>query len=216
DDITFKSQNWGQIIENHFADSSIGMIGVAGSHYMPDIPFYWATPFVSVHNLNKGINGVEEWFYTDFFGKKTLIDCVTLDGLCYFIRKSLFDSISYDEKSYSGFHFYDMDISMQVLTSNYRVCVCRDLLLEHQWFHNMNKAGMELFEINKNIFFNKWKNHFPITRGIDAIPKLTIERVTQLYQDIYKLSQVKKTHAYKLGYAILYPYKLLKRIINKL
>ena len=120
EDVLFRSNNWGKIIEQYFIeDKQIGLIGFAGSHFLADSPMYWySSPFVSQRNLNNDQGKVEEHFHEDWFGDKNQIEVVAVDGFCFFVRKSLFDIISFDEKTYKGFHLYDMDICMGAVGSD--------------------------------------------------------------------------------------------------
>ena len=42
------------------------------------------------------------------------IEAVAVDGLFFAMRKSLFDTIRFDKDTFDRFHFYDLDICMQV------------------------------------------------------------------------------------------------------
>lgn len=210
EDILYRTMDWGKKIEDHFSDSTIGLMGFAGTHFLPSVPTYWnPIPFISEYNLHKNNNGIVECFKTDFFSSKTVVDAVACDGFCFFIRKDIFLSVKFDEDYYQGFHFYDMDICMQVLNSGSRVCLCRDVLIEHEWSENPQKKGMELFEKNQQLFFDKWKSHFPITRGIDHIPPYVIDRVNRLFLTAEEAKRVRKSKAYRLGKFILSPFKYL-------
>lgn len=210
EDILYHTVEWGKKIENHFFDSTIGLLGFAGSHFLPSVPSYWFnSPFISEYNLTNDNSKIIECTKTDFFSSKTVVDAVACDGFCFFVRKDLFLSVKFDEDNYPGFHFYDMDICMQVLNSGSRVCLCNDVLIEHEWSENHQKKGMELFEKNQQLFFDKWKSHFPITRGIDHIPSYVIERVNRLFIAANELNKVRKSKAYRLGKFILSPFKHL-------
>lgn len=210
EDILYRTVDWGKKIEDHFSDSTIGLLGFAGSHFLPSVPSYWFnSPFISEHNLTNDNGKIIECTKTEFFSSKTVVDAVACDGFCFFIRKDLFSSVKFDEDYYPGFHFYDMDICMQVLNSGSRVCLCSDVLIEHEWSENPQKKGMELFEKNQQLFFDKWKSHFPITRGIDHIPPYVIDRVNRLFITAEEAKRVRKSKAYRLGKFILSPFKYL-------
>jgi hypothetical protein len=208
EDILFRTNNWGQKIIKHFEDTSIGLIGMAGTHFLPKFPSYWTnSPFISEHNLSNDNGKLIECFHLDLFKGKELIDVVACDGFCLFIRKELFNSIFFDEKNFDGFHYYDMDICMQVLSQRNRVCVCRDILIEHSWSNNYSKKELDAFDRDQQIFFDKWKDHLPIARGIDDIPQYVLDRLNGLYGAAYDAQKVRKSKAYKIGKFILYPIK---------
>lgn len=214
DDVLFRSNNWGNAIINHFhEDERIGVIGFAGTHFLPDTPMYWySSPFVSQHNLNNDQGRVEEHFHEDWFGKRNIIDVVAIDGFCFFARKNLFQQIAFDEKTFQGFHLYDMDICMQVIQAGYKVCVCRDVLVEHCWSESrqFSKQGSELLGENLERFANKWHSDLPVNRGLD-LPSETFERVNALCGQLYEAKRVRESKAYGLGKLLIAPFKWIKR-----
>lgn len=215
DDVLFRSTNWGSQIVKHFEDENIGIIGFAGSHYIPSTPMYWySSPFVSQHNLNKDGNIIENHFHEEWFKEgESLIDVCAVDGLCFFARKKIFDHISFDNINYSGFHMYDMDICLQTLSLNYRVCVCRDILVEHNWSEQeqFKKAGSNLFFKNLEIFNKKWKESLPIWRGLPDIPDEVYLRINNLFEQKYAAERIRKSKSYRLGRLILHPFRFIKR-----
>lgn len=213
EDVLFHSSNWGTTIEKHFNDDEqIGLIGFAGTHFLPDTPMYWySSPFVSQRNLNNDRGIVEEHFHEDWFGEKNTIEVVAVDGFCFFARKSLFNSISFDDKTFKGFHMYDMDICMQVIEAGYKVCVCRDVLAEHCWSESkqFSKQGSDLFFYNLGLFIEKWHDKLPIHKGID-MPKEVFERANRLCRQSFEAQLIRKSKAYKLGKALLSPLGWIK------
>jgi len=217
EDILFRTENWGCNIIKHFEDSTIGLIGMAGANFLPNVPVYWSpSPFISEYNLHNDNRKIIECYHTAFFKDDSIVDAVACDGFCLFIRKELFKIIAFDDKTYEGFHFYDMDICMQVISNNYRVCICRDVLIEHFWSESASrtKVGIELFNVNRNLFFDKWETYFPISRGVDLIPPLVLERVNRLYVAAYDAEKVRNSQAYKLGKFLLLPVKRLVKIFK--
>jgi len=208
EDILFRTQDWGRKITDYFDDDSIGLIGFAGTHFMPSVPVYWvSTPFVTECSLR---TEKIDFVHTGFPNSKSIVDAVAVDGFCFFVRKSLFPEISFDENTFKGFHLYDMDICMQVLNIGCRVCICKDIFIQHSWVDNPNKKGMELFEKNLQLFFNKWEKSFPVSRGMSDIPPYMLERINWLFYQAWDSKQVRKSIPYKLGSALLFPLKWLK------
>ena len=209
EDVLFRTENWGQAVANHFAsDDQIGLVGFAGSHFLPNTPMYWySSPFISQRNMNNDQGVVEEHFHEGWFGEKSIIEVVAVDGFCFFVRKSLFDQIAFDENTYKGFHLYDMDICMQVINVGCKVCVCRDVLAEHCWSESkqFSKQGAELFMENLERFSKKWHESLPVHRGIN-LPSEVFERANALYGQLYEAKQIRKSKAYLLGKALLSPF----------
>lgn len=207
DDILFRTNGWGNRVISHFNDTNIGLIGMLGTHFLPSVPTYWTTsPFFSTSYIQT-TEGVQfEDFKTDFFHGTSLVDAVACDGICLFVREELFAKISFDEVSYNGFHFYDMDICMQILANEYRVCICNDIIIEHFSLGSYNKS----FFINQNVFFNKWRNSLPISRGINHIPLHVINKLNQLYYSLWEADKTRKSLAYRIGRLILQPIKSIR------
>jgi hypothetical protein len=80
-----------------------------------------------------------------------------LDGLWLCIPQKVMNLISFDEKTYSGFHCYDSDICLQIKRLNYEVRIVDDIEIEHFSVGKRNK----LWLIDIFIFYNKWKEELP-------------------------------------------------------
>lgn len=214
EDVLFRSQGWGTAIVKHFCDcEEIGLIGFAGTHFLPDTPMYWySSPFISQHNLNNDQGIVEEHFHEEWFNGEVLIETVAVDGFCFFVRKALFDRIFFDDKTYNGFHMYDMDICMQVIEAGCKVCVCRSVLPEHCWSENkqFSKRGGDLFFYNLELFSEKWHCRLPIHKGLD-LPEEMFDRVNRLCRQSYETKQIRESKAFKLGKTILSPLGWIKK-----
>jgi GT2 family glycosyltransferase len=214
EDVLFRTAGWGNVINNHFKeDETMGLIGFAGTHFLPSTPMYWySSPFVSQRNLNNDQGVVEEHFHEDWFGDRNIIEVVAVDGFCFFARKPLFDHIAFDEKTYQGFHLYDMDICMQVIQAGFKVGVCRDVMAEHCWSESkqFSKDGGDLFAYNMELFAQKWHDLLPIHKGLE-LPDEVYDRVNGLFQQTYKTQMVYKSKAYRLGKVLLHPLRWLRK-----
>ena len=215
-DVRFRTSDWGRLSETHFlADEKLGMIGFAGAHFLPDAPMYWdESPFISEHNLTTRNGQTEQCFSLEHFGEKPLSEVAAIDGMCFFVRRSLFDSIAFDETTFNGFHLYDMDISMQVREAGCKVCVCNDILVEHFYEFSPNKAGYALFGENLRKFHDKWASHFPLSVGLEGMTEgMTLQLntfVKQKMQSEDSLRKVRESMAYRVGKTLLHPMKALK------
>ncbi len=200
EDVLFQSSGWGKTIEQHFSvDENIGLIGFAGAHFLPEAPLYWySSPFISQRNLNNDNGVVEEHFHEDWFDGRNLIEVVAVDGFCFFVRRSLFQRVSFDEETFKGFHQYDMDICMQVISAGFKVCVCRDVLAEHCWSEKMqsSKKGNDLFAHNLILFVNKWKDKLPIWKGLD-LPQEAFLRINNVYLKAYPANSIRRPFSLK-------------------
>jgi hypothetical protein len=111
DDIIFKTNDWGKSVMNRFNSPNLGAIGVAGSPYYAILPGAWW----SGGYITQSIYGEQELAYQT--KKDNALPVVVLDGLWFCVRKSLFSMIRFDDTTFNGFHYYDMDISLQIHSS---------------------------------------------------------------------------------------------------
>jgi hypothetical protein len=176
EDIKFHTKDWGKNINRHFLDKDIGMIGIIGANIYPKSPSPWWSDHDVVDHL---VNVIQHWpqsntnhnpYSKPYDGNENIsIDYSNptgevraqasgLDGLWFCIKKELFDKIEFDEKTYSGFHFYDSDISLQV-QQHAKIYVVFDILLEHFSAGDVNSGKW----VEACIAFNrKWKDYLPI------------------------------------------------------
>lgn len=212
DDILFHTDNWGTLIQGVFSDDSIGTVGVLGTHFLPAAPMYWwSSPFISQFSVNNDKGMVSKNDDRDYFHGH-LADVVAVDGVCFFMPKRVFPSVRFDDKTYAGFHVYDMDICMQILDRGQRVCVTDVITIEHFWSEDSTRDEkyMALLDNNLNLFYQKWKNNLPIVRGIDE-PEIVINRLNNLCIQAYEGTRIRKSKAYRLGHCLLKPLKIIKQ-----
>lgn len=166
EDIIFHSKGWGATVEHHLADSKVGMLGVAGMKVVPlkgdarmggyfcnNIPTRYTTledtpRHVTQDFIQPAVSRIEE--------------VAALDGVWFCIPKSLFDRIRFDDATYKGFHIYDLDISLQVLTQHKKIVICNDIIIEHL----SNGIFSEVFLENLIKFQEKWHSILPLQRNV--------------------------------------------------
>ena len=212
EDVLYKTNNWGEMICDLFRDESIGLIGVLGGHAMPAMPASWITL-----NYKSGqiINPDRQSYYGRRQQGMKCIDVVCVDGLMMCMRRSLFDCIRFDDETFGGFHCYDTDICMQVWQQRYRVVVIYDVFVEHKSFGIHNDEYFKSIDL----FYEKWKNSLPLIKGID-IPDYDYEERLMLAvygeegAELRRLRKIPESNAYKIGKAILAPFRWCKRIIK--
>lgn len=217
EDILFHSENWGaKLIDDYEKDKKIGCIGVVGIQFLPQKP-------MAMWNASAGIGGVLQgqkdqqgrYFVSDDLDKDTkkLTEVVALDGCLISIRRVLFDLIQWDEKTYGGFHIYDMDICMQVLQTGYKVCVEPSIIIEHQSLGNATKEWYDSLQS----FYAKWQNDLPIMRGMTMTHNELSwrNRMYDVVLDNQKLNdeidRIHQSYAYRVGKFLLTPFSYLRR-----
>lgn len=224
EDIIYHTQNWGVKVLEHFRNENVGLLGVEGTHFSANYPSPWWSSSLNSGQLIQGntINGIysseEEYLWNRKEGNS--IEGVIVDGLWMCISRKLFNNnaIKFDEDTYNGFHCYDADICMQVLSIKRQVHIVFDILIEHK---SLGNPDIRYFN-QLDIWHNKWSSFLPLMCGI-AVSEIDIqyyELVCRRYTDLFRsnvilserLESLYKSNAYKIGKFILYP---LKKILRK-
>ena len=166
EDIIIHAQEWGKRLVKIFEDTTIGLIGVIGSQFLPKTDASWWNCGAQVGEIIQGNHDV----YGDYSvwhnysnAIQGQVDAVVVDGCFMALPSAIFNHICFDEEKFSSFHAYDLDICMQVLEQDKRVVVIDKLLIEHK---SSGIVGTDYIS-QRAIFFNKWERSLPIMRGIN-------------------------------------------------
>ncbi|MBN1578772.1 MAG: glycosyltransferase [Chitinispirillaceae bacterium] len=133
EDVFFMEGGWGEKLVKKFIDPTIGLVGVAGTEYLfADNPGWVAAgrPYIHGHVIHELDNG-KVYHLTVFLWDDADAEVVAVDGLFFAVRHELFNTIRFDDKVFDGFHFYDIDLCMQIRRTH-RCIVTWDLLVKHQ------------------------------------------------------------------------------------
>lgn len=132
EDILFLNQDWGKLLINHLKNEDTGVIGLAGSNYVPVAPSAW-----SISNPNYSFCIVNS---KEIIGKRLFPDekAFTLDGVFLAVKKSVYEQFFFDE-NVKGFHGYDTDFSLRVATQ-FNNFVVGDIFIKHFSKGNPDKA----------------------------------------------------------------------------
>jgi glycosyltransferase involved in cell wall biosynthesis len=133
EDVFFMETNWTAVLAEKFAgDPALGLVGVAGTQYLFADRMAWTAagrPWLRgrvVHELDAG----NEFAMTAFSLDKSDAEVVAVDGLFFAVRRTLFNRVRFDEATFDHFHFYDLDICMQI-RETHRIMVTWDILVKH-------------------------------------------------------------------------------------
>lgn len=204
-------------------NEDIGVIGVIGSYVMTkdygywDMMAPWVTGCVPVQNKNgwKGENNCD--FY---FDNNSSNEVVAVDGMWFCMAKRIFSKVHFDVKTYSGFHFYDMDICMQSLMAGLKNVIVRNVEIVH---YCCPQYDYQFVQAMKG-FHSKWNQKLPIYRG-EAIG-MSEKEYTRMYDstkqycrllDKYTFyrNDIENSLSYKLGNAIAEPYRKIVRLLKR-
>jgi hypothetical protein len=160
DDIYYRTNDWGVRLIDHFKDPQVGSVGVGGTHYLAYTPGrWWNNHTAYLYLLQSAKRGEEPELLNYFPENSTEEQVVVLDGVWICMRKELFDFIRFDEETYGGFHFYDLDITLQAYQAGYKILCVNDILIHHQSIGNFNQEWVK----NALLFHNKWKRLLPVS-----------------------------------------------------
>ena len=156
EDVLFHTMNWGVNLISYFDKPDVGLVGLAGSFYLLNVPSPWfkAKPFVKSLIQSDSENKVRKTYST--VKKEQEVLCV--DGFCFFVRKKMFERVRFDTKTFDGFHFYDLDICLQIRNCGYKIFVVSDVLVEHFSGGSLNRAWVE----SALCFYDKWNKYYPL------------------------------------------------------
>ncbi len=188
EDILFHTCDWGKIVIDHFKEPKLGIIGVAGSHYIPKLPGGWWCSEISSGNVIHTIEGktfLSKWGYAH--QKEKSSQAVIVDGLWFCIPRAIIKHVKFDESTFSGFHCYDADICLQIKKLDYDIRIVFDITIEH-----FSSGSRDILWLKNNLsLYNKWKKELP-----KGTVKLSKSEIRKAHNATELINQRKK---YKLG-----------------
>jgi len=213
EDIAIQTENWGKVVAEIFCDSTIGLLGVAGSTCRSLTPSGWFPPAeygTSSWRLNiiqgSKYNNADQ--KVDYFNpadeKLSRVACV--DGVWFCTRKIIANKVKFDNRLLIGFHGYDIDYSLGVGKSH-RVMVTFDILLHHKSEGNFDITWLkEILKVQ-----NKYKDMLPVNYDTQRLPDFkTLEKksLNRFLRENIDKNQLNKSEFYE----VLTMYYLRKQI----
>lgn len=180
EDIIFLKEfvGWGEHLSQYLSQKTTGIIGIAGSCVVSKIPAPWSffRPAKMINIIQGKRKKTGELVFTkEYFpigNTNNLLPVILLDGVFLSMRKDVFHDICFDE-TLSGFHGYDLDISLQSYVAGYRNYVMYDIGVIHYSLGNMDKKYYE----NLISIFKKYESILPLFDGIGYEYKDSIEKI---------------------------------------
>ena len=174
EDVSFVGKGWGQKLIDLFADETIGLVGVCGTQKLLADSYDWSkanVPYVKgqIYFPQAWYAAQPEWvgkivptengfIHIKYSQEEGNADVVAVDGLFMAIRASLFDKIAFDEETFNDFHFYDLDISMQI-NPLARLVVTKDIEVVH---YSIPRYVNKTVDMYGKALLNKWADKLPI------------------------------------------------------
>jgi GT2 family glycosyltransferase len=187
DDIQYLTDNWGKLALARFENNQVGAIGISGSPYLSLFPGpWWSSGLISKYIVE--FDNHKETLVNISYKRpeNNAVEVVALDGVWLFVRKSVFNTIKFDNSSFNGYHFYDLDLSMQLKQSGFILLSVFDILIKHQSMGNINYSWVK----NAFLFTKKWKSILPISQITVSIKQLVhfeFKSIKFCLKSIYRL-----------------------------
>lgn len=157
DDIYFDTKNWGRKLLKHFnRNPDYGILGVAGSKYMPRTGMWWEVQTEMVGIVNHEHEG-RKWTskYSEDIGNK-INDTIIVDGLFMVVNKpNIKKNFNTEVK---GFHFYDVDFCFRNFLEDVKIGVFFDVRITHKSIGMTNGQ----WEKNRQQFAQSYESSLPI------------------------------------------------------
>ena len=155
-----------------FEDGDVGIAGVIGTIALDKICTWWNGVLAAGGRMTYGSGSIiqggvdekgnpTEYPMKDHPGVHDYL--ATVDGCCMFFPRWIFEQGLRFDENLKDYHFYDTDISLQVLERGYKVSTI-DIVAKH----TSEGKPPKKFEELKKVFFEKWdkkvNGNWPISR----------------------------------------------------
>lgn len=165
DDVLFQTSNWGALIRQLFAENKdVGLIGIAGNSIKTRMPSpWWGGPGRKINYIVQHYEENREARKLDYgFNGGSLVEVAVIDGVFMAMKR---DSRIYFDEALSGFHNYDLDLSIKHHSFNKKVMVTRQILLEHFSGGRINKDWYR----SADLFHRRYKEKLPVTANLEGL-----------------------------------------------
>lgn len=168
DDIYFDTNAWFPKIKDHFEKSDYGIIGVAGTRYMPKSGMWWEDRKKMIGIVNHESGGKKwESKYSESFGNN-IEPSVVVDGLFIAVHKKRIKKNFND--SFEGFHFYDIPFCFDNYLEGVKIGVITNIRITHKSIGQTN----EQWEKNRQKFEEIYESNLPVKLPFDRNKKLKV------------------------------------------
>lgn len=164
EDVIWDTPNWGEILLNFINTTpDCGVIGFAGGEYVSQFHTSWfngTTIHTQQHYMilsEKGRDKIKT--VTINPQDDNFAPVVTLDGFFLMCKKNVWEQVTFDELSFSGFHFYDMDFSLAVHLCGFHNYVCHIINIRHL---SRGNYGIE-YSMAAKLFRKKYHTQLPVS-----------------------------------------------------
>jgi glycosyltransferase involved in cell wall biosynthesis len=193
DDILFHTQDWGTIIEGIFDnDKQIGLIGIAGAKSKTKMPsLWWSCPKEDkVASIIQHIPDRETERWNSGFEKESLVEVVVVDGVFMVLRS---ESRLRFSTEMTGFHNYDLNLSIECKKAGYTILATNEILIEHFSLGTIKDEWME----SSYEFYKLYKNSLPLN-----FEKNKRNKKQEIANALWFINECLKFQKYKMALAV--------------
>lgn len=210
EDVEFLNLNWASNLVEILDNPKVGIVGIAGSTYLPSSPSSWYMPDDGLNKvfIHQGFkySGFPERF--DNRGED-LTPVYLLDGVLLAMRREVFNEFPFNEKL-KGFHAYDADICHRVV-KKYKNLFTNQIELIH---HSEGKPDKLFFDMI--VEYKKSYLDYPFTKRNFYVEFEIIKQLFIHLRVYYSRNEVVKVlHPYvKIKNLGLFNFFKIKKIFN--
>ena len=188
DDLYFDSKKWGEKISKHFDKNTHGILGVAGTTFLPKSGQWWEdnTKMVGIVNHESGGKKWESKYSRDLGNE--IKDVVIVDGLFIALKKSQIKKIF--NTDVKGFHMYDVNFCFENFLENVKVGVVFNIRITHKSIGQTNQQ----WDQNRKIFSTKFSDYLPKKVSYNGKEKLELLFVIE---NVEKIESILQNEFYK-------------------
>jgi len=161
-DIKIRTKNWGKIILRLLNHSDYGILGVAGTTFIPESGRWWEDRS-KMYGIVEHTNGIQEWVseYSDEL--KEIQSVAHIDGLFIVVDPDRIEN-KFNE-NYGKFHFYDLSFCVDNFFDDVLIGVTTDIRILHKSIGETDNS----WEENRKKFIDEYKDDLPIREIPDKL-----------------------------------------------
>ncbi len=135
EDVLFHTKGWGKLLLDFFdREPSAGIVGVAGSRYKSHTPGIWSNGLYHTDCIHILQHDQDEQAVLHTVRPPDVVgdfcEVATLDGVFLFARREVCERYPFDQHTFTKFHCYDLDFTLQA-GRTWKLFVTYGVLLEH-------------------------------------------------------------------------------------
>ncbi len=168
DDILIQTYGWDKIIQKIFQENrELGLLGIAGNTIKTQMPSTWwfgaGLDYIRIIQHDKTNSRILD--KDEGFGNNSFAEVAVIDGVFMVMKRD--SRIRFDE-SLTGYHNYDLNLSLIHHSLNKKVGVTKEITIEHLSGGKFNKD----WYVSASEFHKKNYDKLPVIKEIVSSKKL--------------------------------------------